>query len=236
VSLASGATVSVPGVSTAANQTAANTALESIDTKLANNATSTLQETGNTTLASILAKIIAAPATAALQTTLNNAVTAFSAKFSALGQQTIANSVSIVPATDAIVPVSSTTLATAVNQTASNLSLTNLVAATCTGLSVGGTADNAAITGVIAAPGADKAILVKSLTFSIGVSPSDERVLTLASGGNDIVNFAVTSAGAGFVPIGVAAPVNSAVAYSFSASGTAGAISRFLIYYSIVDA
>jgi hypothetical protein len=113
--------------------------------------------------------------------------------------------------------------------------LSNLVSVTCTGLSVGGTADNAAISGAIAAPGIGKAIFIKSLIFSYGTAPSSARVVTLTSSGNDLVNFAVTSAGAGFVTIGVQAPTNTAIAYSFAAGGTSGVIGRFRIYYSIVD-
>lgn len=197
--------------------------------------TSALQETGNNTLVSILNKIIAAPATSALQTTLNNAVTAFSAKFGALGQQSIANSVSIVPATGATVPVSSTTLATAANQLSHDAFLRNLNAVLATGVWAGGVADNAAISGTIPAPGAGKAIFFKNLTFSYGAAPTGPRVLTISEGASDIVNFAITAGGAGFVPIGEAAAANTAVTFSLPASGTAGVISRLRIYYSIVD-
>ena len=199
-------------------------------------ATSALQTEGNTTLANILAKIITAPATQALQEALNAAVSAINAKFSALGQQTIANSVSVVPATGATVPVSSTTLATAANQTSQTTRLTNLNAVLATGTWAGGTADNAAVTGTIPAPGANKAIFFKNLTFSYGSAPTAPRVLTVSEGASDIVNFAITAAGAGFVPIGVAAAVNTAVTFSLPAAGTAGVTGRLRIYYSIVDA
>jgi hypothetical protein len=168
-------------------------------------------------------------ATAALQDTGNTSLSAINAKLPAsLGAQTAATSLSVTPATGS-------TFATAANQTTGNLSLANLVAVNCTGTWAGGVADNAAVSGTIPAPGAGKTIFFKNLTFSYGAVPPSVRILTIAEGASNLVDFAITSGGAGFVSLGFAASPNTAVSFSLPASGTAGVFGRLRIYYAIVD-
>ena len=111
----------------------------------------------------------------------------------------------------------------------------NLNTVLCGGLFAGGVADNAAISGIIPAPGAGKSIFLKSLTFSYGATPPSQRIFTVTAASSNLVDFAITAAGAGFVNIGVAAPDNTAVTFSLPASGTAGAFGRLRIYYSVID-
>lgn len=111
----------------------------------------------------------------------------------------------------------------------------NLNAVFCSGLFAGGVADNAAINGTIPAPGAGKAIFIKNITFSYGATPASVRILTVTAAGNDLVNFGITAGGAGFVSLGVAAPDNTAVTFSFPASGAPTVFGRLRIYYSVVD-
>jgi hypothetical protein len=118
---------------------------------------------------------------------------------------------------------------------ATEATLLNLNASLCTGTWAGGVADNAAVSGTIPAPGAGKAIFFKNLTFSYGAAPPSVRVLTIAEGANNLVDFAITSGGAGFVSLGFAASPNTAATFSLPASGTAGVSGRLRIYYAIVD-
>jgi hypothetical protein len=144
------------------------------------------------------------------------------------GIKTAAESISFVQASDS-------NLATTTLQESLNILIRNSNAVSTTGAVVGGEANNAAISGTIPAPGTGKAIFLKSLTFSYSSNPASVRILSIASGGIELVKFGVTAGGAGFVPVSVPAPANTAVTYTLPASGAAGVTSLLRIYYSTVD-
>jgi hypothetical protein len=173
-----------------------------------------------------------------------------------LGQQPIADSVSVVPAigSDFATATNQNTALTTLGATADTVATTdignfswirlfkralqrisNIYAVQCTGDVVGGSGDNAAVTGTIAAPGAGKAIFIKGVFFSYGSHPASARVLSITSGGATLVDIAITSAGAGPMLISARAATNTAVAYTLPASGGAGNNGRLRISYSIVD-
>jgi hypothetical protein len=100
------------------------------------------------------------------------------------GIKTAAESISFVQASDS-------NLATTTLQESLNILIRNSNAVSTTGAAVGGEADNAAISGTIPAPGAGKAIFLKSLTFSYSSNPASVRVLSIAAGGIELVKFGV---------------------------------------------
>jgi hypothetical protein len=115
-----------------------------------------------------------------------------------------------------------------------NTVLSSLEAAENSTTFVTGTGDNAAVTGTLSPPGEFFKYKLVAYTASYSASPSAARNLTVTAGGQTPVNVDITVGGPAPVHIGVTLAQNQGVAYTLPASGTAGVIGRFTLYYTIL--